>query len=312
MDLLESLPCPALMRGEELMENRGMRDLMEREEEALLLDSVTPGEKKTVMIGGKRYTALLSAAGLLLLVPGDGEERDGDDPALSNAAASLRDAVSTAVLVAAALRKKNDPVSRRYAEPLSRNIDRIVRIADNLQTASLGAKDVMHEENLASVLIEAADQVNYYLGAGSVDLRVELGDPVLVCCRELIVSLFMNLTVEALLPAEKEKIAVFLRPGKTYALDFLIPSAPGRREEWEEMLFGGKGEGTGFAAARRVVSLHKGGIFLREEGDKLLVHVTFSRSLRVGADVFGPETLYRGGDYIYMMLSPLKNRSARD
>ena len=310
LDLLESLPCPALFRDGGIKMNTPMQKLLGTEEAALLLNSVPAGEKKPLMLGGKTYRALLSDRGLLLLVP-EAEEEEEEEPSLSLLSAGLRDAVSTALLAASGLRKQKDPVSHRYAGPLSRSLDRVVRIIDNLRIESLESRDAMKEENLIPVLTEIVDGINAGLGTDAAELRIEPGDAYLVCSRELIASLVMNLTVEALLPAGG-KVSVFLRPGKIYALDFLLPLGHDAREEWEELLFSRKGRGTAFAAVRRIVALHEGGIFLREEEGKLLVHVTLSRRLRVGADVFAPASLYQGGDFVYMMLSPLERRLERE
>ena len=310
MDYLESLPCPALRRGEDPYMNRRMSALLGKEEALLLAGSVTPGETKTVMIGGAPYGAELSPEGVFLLFAR--KEREAEEDAVpANTAASLRSALTSAVAVASALRRGTDPVSRRYAGILSRSVDQIVRISDNLRTASLKSWDAMHTENLAAVLKEIADQINYYLGKeDAVILETEPGDPSLICSRELIASLVMNLTVEALLASE-ETVTLRLRPGKTFAMDFLTASGEGRREFFEKMLFEEDGCGTGFASIRKAVALHEGSLFLLEEGEKLVIHVALSRSLRPGADAFAPESVYQGGDYVYMMLSPLKSRRER-
>ena len=46
LDLLESLPCPALFRDGGIKMNTPMQKLLGTEEAALLLDSVPAGEKK--------------------------------------------------------------------------------------------------------------------------------------------------------------------------------------------------------------------------------------------------------------------------
>lgn len=308
---LAMLPCPAIFLGEELWLNKAMRELVTSEEASALFPV---GENaRFVVLRGRQFAVLHmeeETRALLLMEQFSHEEDDDRADALEM---RLRNVLASAVLAAGLLgREVPAGKGKSYLAELKKNIAQVERVINDIHTAHLKGIGGMRLYDVEAGTRELFDKVNYYLpDEKKVEYRVDEGEVYFRCEASLVEAMLLDLAVELLARGSREgRVSLAVTPGERVTFAFTATDLGEFRGELESMLFEKAGEGSGFEAARRVVRLHEGSLYVKMQGETgAVVTVTLPRR-DDKAEVYQPEGKYQGYDYVRMMLSDILERDA--